>query len=201
MLASGGHTAIIEVKQFGEYEVIGETLDDAAGEAFDKVARVLGLEYPGGPNIERLAREGKTVVELPAMLKGKDCYDFSYSGLKTAVINYVHNHEQSGAEYSKADVACSFQHAAVDVLVKKAIKAAKERGLKIITAGGGVVANGYLRDTLSRECADNGLIAVLPPKKMCTDNAAMIAAEGYLRYRAGDFADMTLNAKARVDLA
>lgn len=201
LLASGGHTAIIEVKQFGEYEVIGETLDDAAGEAFDKVARVLGLEYPGGPNIERLAREGKTVVELPAMLKGKDCYDFSYSGLKTVVINYVHNHEQSGAEYSKADVACSFQHAAVDVLVKKAIKAAKERGLKVITAGGGVVANGYLRDTLSRECADNGLIAVLPPKKMCTDNAAMIAAEGYLRYRAGDFADMTLNAKARVDLA
>ena len=201
LLVSGGHCQILVVKDVGEYERLGTTIDDAAGEAFDKVARVLGLEYPGGPNIERLAREGKPVVELPAMLKGKDCYDFSYSGLKTAVINYVHNHEQTGAEYSKADLACSFQHAAVDVLVKKAIKAAKERGLKVITAGGGVVANGYLRDTLSSECADNGLIAVLPPKKMCTDNAAMIAAEGYLRYKAGDFADMTLNAKARVDLA
>lgn len=200
LLASGGHTAVIEVADYGKYEVLGETLDDAAGEAFDKVARVLGLNYPGGPNIERLAKEGTPCVDLPAMLKGKECYDFSYSGLKTAVINYVHNKEQSGAPYSKADVACSFQHAAVDVMVKKAIRAAKERGLKVITAGGGVVANGYLREALSRECADNGLIAAFPPKKMCTDNAAMIAAEGYLRYVVGDFADLTLNACARVAL-
>lgn len=200
LLASGGHTAIIEVKDYGKYEVIGETLDDAAGEAFDKVARVLGLNYPGGPNIERLAREGQPNIKFPAMLRGKDCYDFSYSGLKTAVINYVHNREQAGLSYNKADVASSFQHAAVDVLVKKAIRAAKERNLTTVTAGGGVVANGYLRDTLTRECADNRLIAVLPPKVMCTDNAAMIAAEGYLRYIAGDFADMTLNAKARVEL-
>lgn len=200
LLASGGHTAIIEVEEYGKYRVLGQTLDDAVGEAFDKVARVLGLSYPGGPNIEKLAREGKPCIEFPAMLKGKECYDFSYSGLKTAVINYVHNKEQTGTPYDKADVACSFQHAAVDVMVKKAVRAAKQNGLKIITAGGGVVANGYLREALSRECADNGLIAVLPPKKMCTDNAAMIAAEGYLRYVNGDFADLTLNASARVDL-
>ena len=200
LLASGGHTAIIEVKDYGVYEVLGQTLDDAVGEAFDKVARVLGLNYPGGPNIERLAREGKPSIAFPPMLKNKDCFDFSYSGLKTAVINYVHNHEQVGSEYNKADVAASFQHAAVDVLINKAVRAAKMRGLKVITAGGGVVANGYLREFLERECADNGLIAVLPPKKMCTDNAAMIAAEGYIRYKAGDFADLTLNAKARVEL-
>lgn len=200
LLASGGHTAIIEVEDYGKYTVMGGTLDDAAGEAFDKVARVLGLNYPGGPNIERLAKEGKPVIKFPDMLKGKGGYDFSYSGLKTAVINYVHNKEQAGIEYNKADVACSFQHAAVEVLVKKAILAAKEKGLNTITAGGGVVANGYLRETLEKEAKKSGIKVVLPPKKMCTDNAAMIAAEAYLRYKSGDFADLTLNASARVEL-
>lgn len=200
LLASGGHTAVIEVEDYGKYVVLGETMDDAAGEAFDKVARVLGLNYPGGPNIERLASSGKPVLKFPDMLKGKSGYDFSYSGLKTAVINYVHNAEQSGKEYDKADVACSFQHAAVDVLVKKSIAAAKEKGLSVITAGGGVVANGYLREILQSEGAKAGIKVVLPPRNMCTDNAAMIAAEAYLRYKNGDFADLTLNASARVDL-
>lgn len=200
LLTSGGHTAIIEVRSESDFNVLGGTLDDAVGEAFDKVARVLGLPYPGGPNIERLAKEGENSIELPAMLKGKGGYDFSYSGLKTAVINYVHNCEQRGIECNKADVAASFQCAAVDVLVKKSIRAANERGLKTITVGGGVAANGYLRETLSVVCEKAGLKAVIPPKNMCTDNAAMIAAEGYIQYRRGNFAPLSLNASARVDL-
>lgn len=200
LLASGGHTAIIEVEDYGKYKLLGQTLDDAAGEAFDKAARVLGLEYPGGPNIEKLAKTGKNSIKFPAMLKGKGGYDFSYSGLKTAVINYVHTQTMAGRDYSKADVACSFQHAAVDVLVKKAITAAKEKNLSVITVGGGVAANGYLRETLQNSCEKVGIKAIVPPKILCTDNAAMIAAEGYLRYVNRDFADLTLNACARVEL-
>ncbi|MDY4187339.1 MAG: tRNA (adenosine(37)-N6)-threonylcarbamoyltransferase complex transferase subunit TsaD [Candidatus Borkfalkiaceae bacterium] len=200
VLASGGHTAIIEVENFNDFKVLGGTLDDAVGEAFDKVARVLGLNYPGGPNIERLAREGENVVPMPKMLKGKGGFDFSYSGLKTAVINYVHTKEQKGESYNKADVACSFQHAATGVLVEKAIEAAKTCGLKTITLGGGVAANGYLRETLASRAAKAGITAVIPPKGLCTDNAAMIAAEGYLRYINGNFAGLDLNAKAQVDL-
>ena len=200
LLASGGHTAIIEVKDYDNFEILGGTLDDAVGEAFDKVARVLGLPYPGGPNIERLAKEGQPTVTLPAMLKGKGGYDFSYSGLKTAVINYVHNQSQHGNEVNKADVAHSFQKAAVDVLVDKCILASKERGINCITAGGGVVANGYLRDRMQFKCSKKGIKLVLPPKNLCTDNAAMIAAEGYIQYLKGNFADLTLNASARVKL-
>ncbi len=198
LLASGGHTAIIEVKSYDEFEILGSTLDDAVGEAFDKVARVLGLPYPGGPNVENLAKEGEDVVSLPVMLKGKGGYDFSYSGLKTAVINYVHNQEQHGFEINKANVARSFQKAAVDVLVDKCILAAKERGLDCITAGGGVVANGYLRQRMQFKCDKKKIKVVLPPKNLCTDNAAMIAAEGYIQYLKGNFADLNLNASARV---
>ena len=200
LLASGGHTAVIEVKDYDNFEILGGTLDDAVGEAFDKVARVLGLPYPGGPNVEKLARDGENVVPLPLMLKGKGGYDFSYSGLKTAVINYVHNKTQHGEEVNKADVARSFQKAALDVLVDKCILAAKEKGLTCITAGGGVVANGYLRQRLEFKCSKKGLKVVLPPKNLCTDNAAMIAAEGYIQYLKGNFADLTLNASARVNI-
>ncbi len=200
LLASGGHTAIIEVESYEKFNILGGTLDDAVGEAFDKVARVLGLNYPGGPNIERLAKEGEPKIKLPVMLKGKVGYDFSYSGLKTAVINYVHRANQLGEEINKADVACSFQSAAVDVLVEKAILAVKERGLDTVTAGGGVVANGYLRNKLSEECLKEGIKVVLPPKNLCTDNAAMIASEGYVQYLKGNFASLDLNASARVGL-
>ena len=200
LLASGGHTAIIEVKSYDEFEILGGTLDDAVGEAFDKVARVLGLSYPGGPNVEKLALQGEPSVQLPLMLKGKGGYDFSYSGLKTAVINYVHNQAQQGKEVNKADVACSFQKAAVDVLIDKCILAAREKGLNCITAGGGVVANGYLRFKLAAKCEKKGIKVVLPPKSLCTDNAAMIAAEGYIQYLKGNFADLSLNAVARVPL-
>ena len=200
LLASGGHTAIIVVEDYDKFKVLGGTLDDAVGEAFDKVARVLGLNYPGGPNIEKLARDGKNEIELPRMLKGTGGYNFSYSGLKTAVINYVHHAEQTGKEVNKADLACSFQHAATDILVQKAIEAAKEYSLSTVTIGGGVAANGYLRENLRNACDKNGLKLVLPEKILCTDNAAMIGAEGYIQYLKGNFADLTLNAKARVDL-
>lgn len=201
LLASGGHTAIIDVKDYDDYEILGGTLDDAVGEAFDKVARVLGLEYPGGPNVERLAKDGKPRVELPTMLKGKSGYDFSYSGLKTAVINYAHKMEQKNEEYSKRDLACSFQCSAIDVLVKKALTAVKEKGYSVLTVGGGVAANGYLREKLSVECEKLNVKLVLPEKKLCTDNACMIGAEGYIQYLKRNFAPLSLNAKAFVELS
>ncbi len=201
LLASGGHTAILHTKSASEFEILGATLDDAVGEAFDKVARVLGLKYPGGPNIERLAKEGKACIPMPKMLKGGGGYNVSYSGLKTAVINYCHTKEQKGEAYSTADVAASFQSAAIDVLVEKTVDAAKERKIGCVTAGGGVVANGYLRERLQKACEEAGLRVVLPERKFCTDNAAMIAAEGLVQYTLGNFADMTLNAKASIPLA
>ena len=201
VLASGGHTAIIAVKNYYEFEVLGQTLDDAVGESLDKIARTLGLPYPGGPNIERLAKEGKADIVFPKMLKGKHSLDFSYSGLKTFVINYIHNNEQKGVEFSKADVAASFQVAAIDVLVNNAVTAAEKYGYSVITAGGGVVANSYLRESLTLKAAKKGIKVALPEKKFCTDNAAMIGAEGYLQYKKRNFADLTLNAKASVSLS
>lgn len=200
LLASGGHTAVIYVKDYSDFEILGQTLDDAVGEAFDKVARVLSLDYPGGPNIERLAREGENSIKFPPMLKGEKNFDFSYSGLKTAVINYIHTAEQKGESVNRADVACSFQSAAIDVLVNKTIAAAKLKNVKTIAAGGGVVANGYLREKLKAECEKRNIKLYLPERGLCTDNAAMIGAEGYIRYLNGDFADMTLNAEAQVEL-
>ena len=201
LLASGGHTAILYAKSEGEFEILGATLDDAAGEAFDKVARVLGLKYPGGPNVERCALDGKANIPMPKMLKGGGGYNFSYSGLKTAVINYCHTKEQKGEPYEKADVAASFQRAAVDVLVEKTIEAALEKGVATVTAGGGVAANGYLRASLQAACQKAGLQLILPEKRYCTDNAAMIASEGLVQYRLGNFANMRLTAKASIPLA
>lgn len=202
LLASGGHTAICAVKDYSTAKILGSTIDDAAGEAFDKVARVLGLKYPGGPNVERLAKDGEKNVPLPKMLKnyvGGE-YDFSYSGLKTAVINYVHTERQKGVEVNKADVAASFQAAALDVLVEKALKAARETGYKTIALCGGVAANGYLRESLKNAVEGTDIKAVIPEKRYCTDNGAMIAAEGFIQYKRGNFADLTLNAKAVMPL-
>lgn len=202
ILASGGHTAICEVKDYYTLNVLGSTIDDAVGEAFDKVARVLGLPYPGGPNVERLAREGENKIKLPKMLanyQGSE-YDFSYSGLKTAVINYVHTATQKGEEFSKADVANSFQCSAIDVLIEKAIKAVKKTGYKTITVSGGVGANGYFRDKLKQATERAKIKLVLPEKRLCTDNGAMIGAEGYLQYEKGNFAGLDLNAKAVIPL-
>ena len=200
LLASGGHTAILEVEDYYSYIVLGKTLDDAVGEAFDKVARVLGLTYPGGVNIERLAKNGQNNIEFPKMLKGKGGYDFSYSGLKTAVINYVNSAKMAGREIVSEDVAKSFQSSAVDVLVENTIKATLEKKYTTITAGGGVVANGYLRESLKNACDKNGIKLVLPEKYLCTDNACMIGAEGYIQYLKRNFAPLSLNAKASVSL-
>ena len=201
LLASGGHTAILHTKTYTEFEVLGGTCDDAAGEAFDKVARVLGLEYPGGVNVERLAREGLSTVKLPpALVRNSTHMQFSYSGLKTAVINAVHNAEQRGKVVNRADIAHSFQHAAIDPLVKKTVECAQSRGISTVTAGGGVIANGYLRDTLTKACQKAGLRCVLPEKRFCTDNAAMIAAEGLTQYLAGNFAALDINAAAQIPL-
>lgn len=201
LLASGGHTAILHTKDFLHAQVLGGTCDDACGEAFDKVARVLGLPYPGGPNVQKIAESGVPSVSLPSVLvRHGDGMTFSYSGLKTAVINYMHTAEQRGAEVNKADVAASFQVAAIDPLVKKTVEAAKKTGVNTVTAGGGVVANDYLRTSLTKACANEGLRLILPVKKHCTDNAAMIASEGLNRYWAGEFAKLDVNACAAIPL-
>ena len=202
ILASGGHTAICAVEGYEKAEILGSTIDDAVGEAFDKVARVLGLSYPGGPNVERLAKEGKANIPLPKMLKnyaGGE-YDFSYSGLKTAVINYVHTETQKENEINKADVAASFQKAAINVLIEKALKAVKKTGYNTIAVSGGVGANGYLREELKNAVKGKDIKLVIPEKRYCTDNGAMIAAEGFIQYNKRNFADLTLNAKAVVPL-
>lgn len=201
LLASGGHTAILHTKSYTEFEILGGTSDDAAGEAFDKVARILGLPYPGGPNVQKLAESGKAEIAFPrALVKNVSKMQFSYSGLKTAVINFCHNAEQKGEQVNRADVAASFQRAAIDPLVLKTVESAKMLGVKTVTAGGGVAANGYLRDSLTKACKEANIKLILPEKVYCTDNAAMIAAEGLIQYRAGNFAAMDINASASIPL-
>ena len=201
LLASGGHTAILHTKTEFEAQVLGGTCDDAAGEAFDKVARVLSLPYPGGPNVQKLAEGGAATIEFPvALVKNGNGLTFSYSGLKTAVINYMHTAEQRGQVVKKQNVAASFQRAAIDPLVKKTVECALNLGVQTVTAGGGVVANDYLRKTLSDACLSAGIKLVLPSKRYCTDNAAMIASEGLNQYLGGNFAPLSINAKAAIPL-
>ncbi len=201
LLASGGHTAVLLTRDYNGFDVLGSTADDAAGEAFDKCARVLGLPYPGGPNVQRLAQGGKPVIHFPpAIVKDRTELKFTYSGLKTSVINYCHAAAQRGEEINRADVAASFQQAAIEPLVQSAVGLALSRGVGTVTAGGGVAANDYLRARLKEECGKAGLRLVLPEKRYCTDNAAMIASEGLNRYLAGDFASMDVNARAAVPL-
>ena len=201
LIASGGHTAVVRVDDFEEITLLGSTQDDACGEAFDKVARVLGLEYPGGPQIQKLAREGKPVVQLPTPLKNSEGYDFSYSGLKTAVINYVHSKEQKGEEFSKADIACSFQEKAVSIMTDAAVRAAKDSRLGTIVIAGGVAANERLREVMIQKAEKHGLKVYYPPLSLCTDNAAMIASEAYNLVRSGaDAAKITLDASATVKI-
>ena len=199
LVVSGGHTAILEIKSYTEQKCLGSTVDDAAGEAFDKVARVLGLSYPGGPNVERLAKTGKANIDFPK--SNLDGYNFSYSGLKTAVINYIHNKEQKGEDLNAADICASFQSAAVDILIEKSIKACKNYGYNTLCIAGGVSANSYLRETAAVCCGKNNIKLCVPPLIMCTDNAAMIGAEGYYNYINGKgLADLSLNAVPNLKL-
>jgi len=179
LIVSGGHTLLVAMEGHGRYRLLGSTIDDAAGEAYDKVARFLGLGYPGGPAIDRLAMQGDpTAIDFPRGL-AREGYDFSFSGIKTSVVTYVRKHP----EVSTADVAASFQEAVVDVLVAKAQRAAAEVGATGIVLGGGVAANSRLRERVLDACIADGLRAFLPSREMCTDNAAMVAAAGYFRLR------------------
>ncbi len=198
LVASGGHSHILHIKDYRSFDVIGATTDDAAGEAFDKAARVLGLGYPGGPKLNALAKEGNPeAIRFPRPHNG---YDFSFSGLKTAVINYVHTAEQKGEEINKADVAASFQQAVCDVLVNNTVAAAKELGVDKIAIAGGVAANTLLREQMEREGKKEGLQFYCPPIYLCTDNAAMISCAGYLNFEAGIRGDLDLNAIPQLSL-
>lgn len=195
LVASGGHSHIVRVESYTDFRVLGRTRDDAAGEAFDKIARVIGLGYPGGPLIDRLAKEGNpAAVQFPRVRMDGGSLDFSFSGVKTAVINYLHKAEQKGEPINKADVAASFQCAVTDVLCEHTVEAAIQAKSGLIALAGGVAANSDLRAKMEREAAKRGIRVVYPPPVLCTDNAAMIACAGYYGFRAGDFADMRLNA-------
>lgn len=195
LVISGGHTELIKMTGDYEFELLGETQDDAIGEAFDKVARVLGLKYPGGPNVERLALEGKNTYNLPKVLNDNS-YNFSYSGLKSSVINLVNNEHQKGHEINKADLACSFQTAAVNELKRKLELALQNTGIKNVIIAGGVSANKYLRNELKILCDKYDATLNLPSFIYCTDNAAMIGAAAYPLYLKGEFSDLDLNASS-----
>ncbi len=201
VVTSGGHTAILKVTDYLNHEFLGGTLDDAVGEAFDKVAKTLDLPYPGGPQISKLALEGENNITFPKMLKNEKSYNFSYSGLKTAVINYVHTKQQKGEEYLKADIAKSFEVSAIDVLVEKSQLAMKNNDLTTVVVCGGVGANDYYRGKMTEMARENNFKLVLPDKVFCTDNAAMIATEGYIQYYyAGELSDLDLNAVPQIKL-
>ena len=194
LVVSGGHTMLVVVRDYNTFELLGQTRDDAAGEAFDKIARVMGLQYPGGPEIEKLAAAGDPqAIDFPRALLKED-YQFSFSGLKSAVINYLHNEQQAGREVNKADVAASFQEAIVDVLVQKSVHALQETGLKKIVLAGGVSANKHLQTALADAVGGIGASLVHPTPILCTDNAVMIACRGYFMYQNGEYSPLDLNA-------
>lgn len=201
LLASGGHTAIVEVTGYDDVKVIGTTQDDAVGEAFDKVARVLGLPYPGGPEIEKLAKDGKPTIDFPKGFHNKNTLDFSYSGLKTSVINYMHTAAQKGEEVNKADIACSFQKSAVGVMTENVEKALLQTGLKTVVIAGGVASNKHLREEMEKVGEKHGVNVIYPPLKLCTDNAAMIGACAFNLIKEGKGrASLDLDASASVSL-
>ncbi len=195
LVVSGGHTELIYMKEDYSFEKIGGTLDDAVGEAYDKVARVIELPYPGGPRVDQLAHEGEDTYHLPIPLDDES-YDFSFSGLKSAVINLAHNEKQRGNELNKANLATSFQNRVVEVLTKKTMRALEEYNVDHLIVAGGVAANKGLREKLTELCEEKNIHLTFPPMKYCTDNAAMIGAAGYYAYKLGRVADLTLNSKA-----
>lgn len=203
LVASGGHTLLLDVADYNDYALLGSTLDDALGEAFDKVARVLGLPYPGGPNVDRLAREGQPNIKLYKTPKGvRSDLMLSYSGLKTAVVNYVHTLRQKGQEVPVADVCASFTHEAVDLLAATAAQAVAKAGRGKLVLAGGVASNGYLRQKLAQTGQACGFTVQFPPPVLCTDNAAMVASRAYFMAREGKgLADLSLNAQSTLPFA
>ena len=200
LVASGGHSHIVKVNSYTSFELVGRTIDDAAGEAFDKAARAMGYPYPGGKFIDEAAKTGDRKKYTLPHPKTQNPYDFSFSGLKTAVVNLVHNAEQRGEELDKNSLAACFQYTVSDILTSKFIAAAKENGCAKIALAGGVAANSGLRDMLSRRAAGNGMELYVPTLDLCGDNAAMIGCQGYYEYLAGTRAGTDLNAVATMRL-
>lgn len=199
LVVSGGHTELVYMKEDYDFNVIGSTLDDAVGEAYDKVARVLDLAYPGGPKVDKLAHQGSNTYDLPLPLDDES-YNFSFSGIKSAVINLKHNEEQKGNNIIKENLACSFQDRVVEILTKKTMKALKKYNCNNLIIAGGVSANSGIREEFTKLCNEQGINLTIPKLEYCTDNAAMIGAAGYYAYKLGRRADLNLNAKANVEL-
>lgn len=201
LVVSGGHTHLVKVNDYGEYEIVGRTRDDAAGEAFDKVARAIGLGYPGGPKIDKLAKEGNPdAIVFPRAHVDDAPYDFSFSGIKSAVLNYINSANMQGKEINRADVAASFQKAVVDALVSRAVRLAKECGMDKLAIAGGVASNSALRAAIQEECAKNNIGFYSPSPILCTDNAAMIGAAAYYEYIKGVRHGYDLNAVPNLKL-
>ncbi|GEN48114.1 tRNA (adenosine(37)-N6)-threonylcarbamoyltransferase complex transferase subunit TsaD [Ligilactobacillus pobuzihii] len=202
LLVSGGHTELVYMPKENEYQIIGETRDDACGEAFDKIGRVLGLNYPAGKEIDELAHQGKDTFNFPRAMEKEDNFDFSFSGLKSAFINTVHHADQIGEKLSQADLAASFQQSVVDVLSEKTLRALQKYPVKQLILAGGVAANSELRARLKEECSKlSGLALIEAPLKYCGDNAAMIGAAGYVAYKHGVRGDMSLNAEPGLEFS
>ena len=201
LVVSGGHSHLVRVSDYGEYEILGRTRDDAAGEAFDKVARAIGLGYPGGPKIDKVSKDGNPdAIQFPRAKVADAVYDFSFSGLKSAVLNYLNSCEMKGIEICQADVAASFQKAVVDVLVEHSMQAVRECGINKFAIAGGVASNSALRNALEEECAKAGITFYHPSPVMCTDNAAMIGAAAYYEYCKGVRHGYDLNAVPNLKL-
>ena len=201
LVVSGGHTFIVYVKDYGEYEIIGETRDDAAGEAYDKVARAIGLGYPGGPKIDKLSKEGDpNSISFPRARFHDDTLDFSFSGLKSAVLNYLNKKSMLNEEVNTADVAASFQKAVVEVLTDNAMVTCEKRGIDRIAIAGGVASNSGLRENLINKGNEKGIKILFPSLELCTDNAAMIGSAAYYQWELGNVSTMDLNAKPNLKL-
>ena len=202
LVVSGGHTALVDVADYETFRQMGRTRDDAAGEAFDKVARVMGLPYPGGPEIDRLAREGDpAAIDFPRALAQEGNYEFSFSGLKSAVLNYINSEKMKGHALNEADIAASFQSAVIEVLVHKAFEAIHEAGRDTLVLAGGVAANAALEKRLRMVAEAERIRYLYPPPRLCTDNAAMIACRGAYQAEAGRYSDLYLNAVPGLDFA